>query len=1283
MKETEIYRNATFLGTVNIGDAFFLPTIDGTAGQVLSTDGDGVASWSNVAGLALSTDDLTEGSSNLFFTNERVDDRVNALMINSTSVTWTYDDNANTLKADVNLTPFSTDDLTEGSTNLYFSNEAIDDRVDALIQNGTGLDWVYDDNSNTLTGTVDLTPFDTDNLSEGSTNLYFTNSRHDDRTSVLIQNGTGISWVYNGGAGLLTPTVSLSPFSTTDLSEGTNLYFTDQRVDDRVSALMINSASVTWTYDSINNTLSATAASVIPAVSVKKNGVLSSTRGTLNFIPGTGITLNIADNGLDSSADITISSAISQNLATDNLVQDLEARTYNMNDQDLTFNNGAFKILDTGSDDILDFQHAGGQVTFGGVSGAGTGGSNWIHKNLQQTSAGAFSTTSTVWEHRDYAGNAGLKLTNWYTTGGINQYCTINYDGGLGSMYILNNGGGAIQLGTDSTINIGYGTGTNSPETLKLCAKAGEFVITGAAAGVGSTTFKDLSATKAGIEYDTDYSGTFSGLSLINKDFADVTYAPLSSSTSAGSGLTLSSGVINLGGALTLDADIEGTGPAGFNISLGLNTLNKNLNTFNINAKEKYEKYSSNPFPYSLGGSSLSHDEQGVIIDVNYTSGIDVRQEILSSNISNIITDTDPGSRISSKIYLNNTGCSASSLDIDNNTGTFLNIEKSLIGMASVTNNSYGSPVMKFEIDADNSTTKFTDDRTITKGIEYAADYRLGYTDRTLIDRKFADDTYAPISSAITDANKGDITVSGTGSSWTINAGAVSLNKIQTIGSERILGRYSTGTGTVQELTIGAGLSLSGTGTLSASSSSSSGQIRVIRDSDNGTPTYFSDLQTALETCKAANTEAVITLYDNITLTSGIRMEAGGSAGTTGKGYLYSSMLIDFNGFTVTYGGSSDSDPSIYFINNVSTSRTLNLTNGSLKRTAGGAPALAAQDGLANLIMSNMYIFSSVSHGVYIQMENSTDGFANFGNSVFESTGNSGLYINSYSAKSFTAIANSGSGLHCPYDTAVAIKLTDFTAINTGASAGSYAISVNGECDLSNFHAKSNAGPALSTGSQFQGSCSRFDLESDTGKGIHSISSSGVNYLPRFSNFTITCSDNNCIDSNIDNCSFSNFFIINDSASSTTISEVGGGSSGSFNNKYYNGTVINKNGPALEVTNSTGICFKGVSFTSVQNVPVTISLTAATHSVSFVKCNIESKLATALGHGVGITNTIGSVDIRNCDIEVANINAICIKGSSSGQSITMRNTDLKGSSLYLTDVTLNTVYTDIYGNTTT
>jgi len=127
-------------------------------------------------GAQATTTDIAEGT-NLYYTDERVDDRVSALIQNGTGITWTYDDNANTLTANVSLSPFDTDDLAEGSLNLYYTDERVDDRISALIQNGTGLTWTYNDVSNTLTGNVSLTPFDTDDLAEGSTNLYHTTAR--------------------------------------------------------------------------------------------------------------------------------------------------------------------------------------------------------------------------------------------------------------------------------------------------------------------------------------------------------------------------------------------------------------------------------------------------------------------------------------------------------------------------------------------------------------------------------------------------------------------------------------------------------------------------------------------------------------------------------------------------------------------------------------------------------------------------------------------------------------------------------------------------------------------------------------------------------------------------------------------------------------------------------------------------------------------------------------------------------------------------------------------------
>jgi hypothetical protein len=71
----------------------------------------------------------------------------------------------------------STSDLAEG-TNLFYTDERVDDRVATIIQDGTGISWDYIDAANpaTLTPTVSLAPFTTDNLAEGS-NLYFTNAR--------------------------------------------------------------------------------------------------------------------------------------------------------------------------------------------------------------------------------------------------------------------------------------------------------------------------------------------------------------------------------------------------------------------------------------------------------------------------------------------------------------------------------------------------------------------------------------------------------------------------------------------------------------------------------------------------------------------------------------------------------------------------------------------------------------------------------------------------------------------------------------------------------------------------------------------------------------------------------------------------------------------------------------------------------------------------------------------------------------------------------------------------
>lgn len=79
--------------------------------------------------------------------------------------------------------------------------------------------------------------------------------------------------------------------------------------------------------------------------------------------------------------------------------------------------------------------------------------------------------------------------------------------------------------------------------------------------------------------------------------------------------------------------------------------------------------------------------------------------------------------------------------------------------------------------------------------------------------------------STLADGDKGDVTVSGTGATWTVDNGAVSLAKIQSISTNRLLGRATAGTGATEEITLGTGLSFSGTTLNAATGGTPAGSV--------------------------------------------------------------------------------------------------------------------------------------------------------------------------------------------------------------------------------------------------------------------------------------------------------------------------------------------------------------------------------------------------------------------------------------------------------------------------
>ena len=231
------------------------------------------------------TDDLAEGT-NQYFTDARAKTSAADLLTNAnlTNITITGTGAGLTITAENGVADSNTDQLQEGSTNLYFTNT----RARQAISGGTGISYdnstgvVSVDNTIATKSYADqaetdaknyadsqINALDTDDIEEGSSNLYFTNGR----ARNAVSGGTGIT--YNAADGIINVTSGtydaygaassaeanantytdnqINDLTTDDIEEGSsNKYFTDERAQDAVGNAVGNGLS----YDDASGAIS-------------------------------------------------------------------------------------------------------------------------------------------------------------------------------------------------------------------------------------------------------------------------------------------------------------------------------------------------------------------------------------------------------------------------------------------------------------------------------------------------------------------------------------------------------------------------------------------------------------------------------------------------------------------------------------------------------------------------------------------------------------------------------------------------------------------------------------------------------------------------------------------------------------------------------------------------------------------------------------------------------------------------------------------------------------------